>query len=289
MSLARTLRRQQERAERRQAEVPAAAQSTALPPSPAIPSDARLAANRANAQRSTGPRTPEGKARSRQNAVKHGLFSSTLGPAGEKFNENRAEFEALWAEFSEYYDPQGPDEALLVDRIATAWWQLARLGTQTQLQLRRWLDAGVDPLDALAGNEGVGKTEAHVERSLLRMHRNLAFLQKWRRQTVQERERTARRQDEAAYRKWIDADHAETQAVIQDGLRRAHERRDAERAQPEAAAEMEHANAAQDVGAEQADPSVAPDFGSTFEPLDGPEAAPQGAASPTEEPGRSAA
>lgn len=39
-------------------------------------SEKRLAANRRNAQRSTGPRTQDGKARSRLNAVKHGLAAS---------------------------------------------------------------------------------------------------------------------------------------------------------------------------------------------------------------------
>ncbi|MEJ1937482.1 hypothetical protein WDZ92_45385, partial [Nostoc sp. NIES-2111] len=42
-------------------------------------SEARLAANRANAKKSTGPRTPEGKARSRCNALQHGLSASVLG------------------------------------------------------------------------------------------------------------------------------------------------------------------------------------------------------------------
>src|SRR5215471_18634235 len=41
-------------------------------------SEKQLAASRANAARSTGPRTPEGKARSSQNARKHGFTGSTF-------------------------------------------------------------------------------------------------------------------------------------------------------------------------------------------------------------------
>ena len=40
-------------------------------------SSRRAEANRRNAQKSTGPRTAEGKARSRFNAVKHGMSAAT--------------------------------------------------------------------------------------------------------------------------------------------------------------------------------------------------------------------
>src|SRR5947208_3643749 len=49
-----------------------------------IVSEARLAANRRNAQRSTGPRTEEGKQKSRANALKHGLCSSVVVAAYAK-------------------------------------------------------------------------------------------------------------------------------------------------------------------------------------------------------------
>jgi hypothetical protein len=44
---------------------------------------AQIAANRANAQKSTGPRTAEGKAASRLNALKHGLDAESLIIPGE--------------------------------------------------------------------------------------------------------------------------------------------------------------------------------------------------------------
>ena len=47
--------------------------STSTPPSPA-----RLAANRRNAAKSTGPTTPQGKASSRRNALKHGLTATVV-------------------------------------------------------------------------------------------------------------------------------------------------------------------------------------------------------------------
>jgi hypothetical protein len=44
----------------------------------------KLAANRANAQHSTGPKTPEGKDKSKQNGRKHGFFARQPIPVGEK-------------------------------------------------------------------------------------------------------------------------------------------------------------------------------------------------------------
>jgi hypothetical protein len=52
----------------------------------------RLAANRANAQKSTGPRTPEGKAQSRMNGVKHGMCCVEVVPEAD-----RAEYDARCA------------------------------------------------------------------------------------------------------------------------------------------------------------------------------------------------
>src|SRR5690242_13579989 len=55
-----------------------AAPETAAPAKAASPSEARVRANRLNAQKSTGARTPEGKKRSSLNATRHGLLAQTL-------------------------------------------------------------------------------------------------------------------------------------------------------------------------------------------------------------------
>jgi hypothetical protein len=64
--------------------------------------DEQLQANRRNAKRSTGPRSPEGKARSRLNSLKHGLTAKTLVIVGERVHE----FDELRAKLIDQYDPQ---------------------------------------------------------------------------------------------------------------------------------------------------------------------------------------
>jgi hypothetical protein len=87
-------------------------------------SDKQTRANRENARKSTGPKTPEGKAVARLNALRHGLLSQEVLLPGED--------EALLREFSERVrdelQPVGELESLLVDRIIAAYWRLRRLG-----------------------------------------------------------------------------------------------------------------------------------------------------------------
>jgi hypothetical protein len=56
---------------------------------------AKLAANRRNAKLSAGPKTEEGKSRSRRNAVTHGVLASALLITDGKGAEDHAEFEQL--------------------------------------------------------------------------------------------------------------------------------------------------------------------------------------------------
>ena len=63
-------------------------------------SPARLAANRANALKSTGPKTPEGKARSRRNGLKHGLTGAGIALPDEDQAEVDRRFAAYEAELA---------------------------------------------------------------------------------------------------------------------------------------------------------------------------------------------
>jgi hypothetical protein len=88
-----------------------------------MPSNKQLAANRANAERSTGPKTEGGKARSRANAWKHGLTAKTLIIVGENAND----FDLLRTELMDEHDPQSASECELVERLAGILWRLRRV------------------------------------------------------------------------------------------------------------------------------------------------------------------
>lgn len=89
-------------------------------------SERQLTANRRNAQKSTGPRTAEGRAVSKMNALKHGILSTEVLVAELARPESRREFLALQRRFWEDLQPVGPLEEMLVDQIVTAHWRLRR-------------------------------------------------------------------------------------------------------------------------------------------------------------------
>src|SRR6185437_2922070 len=85
-------------------------------------SESRLLANQANAQLSTGPRTPEGLAKSSLNAVKTALTGRTvLLPS-----DDLAEYERHLAAYAEEFAPVGLLETNLVQSIADTDWRLRR-------------------------------------------------------------------------------------------------------------------------------------------------------------------
>src|SRR6266478_2427544 len=80
-------------------------------------------ANRQNAQKSTGPKTPEGRAAVRLNGVKHGLTAETIVLKGE----SQADFTNLLDSLEAEHAPTSPTEEALVVQLAMATWRLRRL------------------------------------------------------------------------------------------------------------------------------------------------------------------
>ena len=83
----------------------------------------QIDANRINAQKSTGPRTPEGKAQSRRNGLLHGLTAKTCMLDGEDPDG----LTDLVDEISEKYDPQDTEEDFLIERMAKARYRYNRI------------------------------------------------------------------------------------------------------------------------------------------------------------------
>jgi len=84
--------------------------------------EARILANRLNAQKSTGPQTPQGKAVVSQNALKHGLSARHDVITTESQADFDLHRDALLAEL----DPIGPMQSILADRIVSLSWRLKR-------------------------------------------------------------------------------------------------------------------------------------------------------------------
>jgi hypothetical protein len=89
-------------------------------------SDRKIEANRQNALRSTGPKTLRGKAFSRKNALKDGLFAQELFVYSVIKREDRRRFFKLHSGLRDAWQPEGKAEELEVEFIAVCWWKRAR-------------------------------------------------------------------------------------------------------------------------------------------------------------------
>src|SRR4051812_23525238 len=87
-------------------------------------SQKQMDANRANAGKSTGPRTPGGKERSKMNAVTHGLTAQSSVLPGE----DRSQLEALSASLMKQLKPRGVVQRIVAERVVSLAWKLRRGG-----------------------------------------------------------------------------------------------------------------------------------------------------------------
>ena len=103
----------------------------------------QLQANRRNALKSTGPRTPEGKAVSCRNALKSGIDAEFDIVDGEDPQTQAAFIQT----FRDTFRPRTFSENRLIDRLAAADWQLRRLG---QIEARIFGDESGDESELAA-------------------------------------------------------------------------------------------------------------------------------------------
>jgi hypothetical protein len=143
-------------------------------------------ANQVNAEKSTGPRTADGKSRSALNALKHGLTAHTpVLP-----DEDPAVFEAFRQQLWDDYQPMTGTEGALVEELVGVLWRLRRvpsveaailtsIGYQARLDALRQVteemiaqDIPIPPVlrfdetgqrDLIACEEGEGTTAVSVE------------------------------------------------------------------------------------------------------------------------------
>jgi hypothetical protein len=128
--------------------------------------EAQIAANRANAQLSTGPRTAEGKARTAQNSVSSGLFAARDYVRPEEAGEYYQLHETLWKELH----PATLMENIQAAEIITASWRLHRCAG-----LEEALDSAADPV---AEQKSIDRARIQAHGLVLRATAELRRLRK---------------------------------------------------------------------------------------------------------------
>lgn len=122
--------------------------------------EAQILANRRNALHSTGPRSAEGKAASRFNALKTGIQAKSLVIPGE----DSAELEELAAGYHREFQPATPLERFLVDALIHDEWQIRRYRA---IEARLWEQA-LSP-----ENSNLGEAYTRNLPAFTRLHRRL--------------------------------------------------------------------------------------------------------------------
>ena len=136
---------------------------------------AQLAANRANARRSTGPRTADGKARARLNAVTHGAYARVLLLE----REDHDALNALRAGFIEALAPVGRYEAALVERLSLIWWRIQRaVEAEASVLAATGYDAARLSMDAKLQIRTLGRIGAVEHRLQQAFERFLSILER---------------------------------------------------------------------------------------------------------------
>jgi hypothetical protein len=109
---------------------------------------AQIAANRLNAMKSSGPRTEEGKASSRMNALRHGIDARLVVIPGE----DPEELVDLGRDYRHQFRPNGPEQEFLVETLVNADWlrrRYMRLEAEITNQALAEMEPCANPLGAI--------------------------------------------------------------------------------------------------------------------------------------------
>jgi hypothetical protein len=127
-------------------------------------------ANRENAQHSTGPKTPEGKAAVRMNALTWGLRAKSFLVTGEKPEE----YQRLWDTFADEWQPQSATEYYQLETMVGSIWLQDRNNRNEDFIL----NSKRSFKDEQYLTEQVSRRRARLERSFNTATRELKQLQK---------------------------------------------------------------------------------------------------------------
>ena len=147
--------------------------------------DRQLAANRANAQLSTGPTSPQGKAKASLNAVRSALTGRTvLLPT-----DDAAEYERYIRAYQDELKPVGQRESDLVQSIADSSWRLARIPG---------LEMAIYAQGRIQFAESFNDHDASLRPGLIELHTLLAYEKQLRNLQLQEARLHRRREKDIA-------------------------------------------------------------------------------------------
>ena len=166
---------------------------------------AQINANRANAQKSTGPRSAEGKSASRFNALKHGIDAASIVIPGE----DPAEYDGLAHYYNEEFRPLSASEAFHVDTMLRADWQKRRLqSVEAGLYHTLLADPSVNLIEALLSQSPAAKLLARVQRQIAAFERTWykanAELRRAREEAQQASEHAANPPVDQVFEKYLD-------------------------------------------------------------------------------------
>jgi hypothetical protein len=135
-----------------------------------LATEKQIAANRRNAAKSTGPRSPEGKARSSMNALKSGVDAEAEIIPGE----NPAALAELTNQYLQRWRPTTPEQRCYVDTLIRNDWVLSRLA---RAESDLWQYGMLSPYQS-DKNHPEGAAMYRCERAFGRLQSRINFIQR---------------------------------------------------------------------------------------------------------------